>query len=60
MIEHQLTIKEKIISLLYSYGITEIPEIEPEAEGLLLVALQKNIANVYLDQDGGLNIEYDE
>lgn len=60
MIEHQLTPREKVISLLYSHGITEIPEIEPEAEGFLLAALQKEIANIYIDQDGGINIEYDE
>jgi len=60
MIENQLTNREKIIGLLYSYGITKIPEIEKEAEGFLLTALQKEKATVYVDNDGGINVEYDE
>lgn len=57
----ELTTLEKIRSLLLAYGIPTDFEIEEEAEGMILTALnQDDIAAVRIDDEGGLVIEFDE
>jgi hypothetical protein len=57
----ELTTLEKIRSLLLAYGIPSDFEIEEEAEGMILTALnQDDIAAVRIDDEGGLVIEFDE
>lgn len=57
----ELTNLEKIQSLLLSYGIHKQIEIEKDAEGMILAALnQDNIHDVHIDNEGALVIEYDE
>jgi hypothetical protein len=57
----ELTLIEKIRSLLLAYGIPSDFEIEQEAEGMIMAALsQDDIVDVHLDDDGTLVIEYNE
>jgi hypothetical protein len=55
----ELTTIEKIRSLLLAYGVPNDIEIEEEAEGMILAALnQDDIASVGIDEEGGLVIEF--
>ena len=55
----ELTNIEKIRSLLMAYGVPSDFVIEEEAEGMILAALnQDDIADVRLDEEGGLIIEF--
>lgn len=55
----ELTTIEKIRSILLAYGIPDTFEIEPEAEGMIMAALnQDDMVNVRLDEEGGLMIEF--
>lgn len=55
----ELTTIEKIRSLLLAYGVPSDIEIEEEAEGMILAALnQDDIADVRIDEEGGLIIEF--
>lgn len=57
----ELTNIEKIRSLLLAYGVPNDIEIEEEAEGMILAALnQDDVATVRIDEEGGLIIEFDE
>jgi hypothetical protein len=57
----ELTNIEKIRSLLLAYGVPSDIEIEQEAEGMILAALnQDDVATVRIDEEGGLIIEFDE
>lgn len=56
----ELTNIEKFRSLLLAYGVPSDIEIEQEAEGMILAALnQDDVATVRIDE-GGLIIEFDE
>lgn len=57
----ELTTIEKIRSLLLAYGVPNDIEIEEEAEGMILAALnQDDVATVRIDEEGGLIIEFNE
>jgi len=57
----ELTAMEKVRSLLLAYGIPRSFEIEEEAVGMILAALnQEDLADVRLDQEGGLIIEFND
>ena len=54
-------IKEQIYSELAKYGITERIDIEDEAADMILNALHsKDLAEVFLEDDGALVIEFNE
>lgn len=56
---HELTNIEKVRSLLLAYGIPASFEVEEEAVGMILAALnQEDLADVRLDEEGGLIIEF--
>jgi len=54
----ELTTDEEILTWLRYYGIHEHVEIEEEAKPMILVALRKDIDKIYVDEEGGLNIEF--
>jgi Trk K+ transport system NAD-binding subunit len=55
------TLKEQIYQRLESFGITEQIDIEDEAAEMILNALTSDdLAEVFIDEDGALIVEFNE
>ena len=56
---NELSVDDKIKTLLLFFGITESVEIEEDAKEMILLALsQDDVEKVYIDKDNGLCIDY--
>lgn len=57
----ETSIKQQIYSVLRDHGIVQEIEIEPEAEGMILLNLQDpKLHRVWLDSDGTLMMDFDD
>lgn len=58
VINSELSVREQITEWLRYYGVSQYVEIEQEVENIILKELSSGeVSKVYIDAEGGLNIE---